>query len=524
MKNMKISKFWKMMLTTNLIASAFLYSCTDLEDKVTGRPVDASSGSSCVTAKGKPSESLGSAYARLNDLSDQANVYALLEHPSDEMMGPTRGTDWDDFGTWRKLHQHTWDATHNQIISSWDNLNNAVFRSQLTIYSSDPNSQKQIIAEASFLKAFYSFYIVDLFGKLPSTNLANTCAGATLLPRAQAVDTLIKDLNYSVTNLALGSPNKANKSAAQFLLAKVYLNKAVYTSDPENPAGPYSFAKADMDKVIELCNAIISSGSYELTKTGKYFDNFHWENGQRSKELIFTIENNEGSPIANVRNRYYMGLHYNQTPSGWNGFTTLADFYNSFEKADQRLGGAYPGVTDKIGLQVGFLVGQQYDAKGNKLKTRGGEDLIFTPDINIAAAGEEKGIRVMKYFPNPDNLDNSGADYVLFRYSDVLLMKAEAILRGGSDSQGQTALTIINGLRATRGASALGSVTLANVLAERGRELYYEGWRRQDQIRFESFLKAVDQRPNQSDKHVVVFPIPQKSIDLNPKWEQNKGY
>ncbi|MDJ1503479.1 RagB/SusD family nutrient uptake outer membrane protein [Xanthocytophaga agilis] len=515
--------FGKKILLLGLPLTLILSNCTDLEDNVVGKPVDNTETGSCSAAKGNASEALGSAYARLNDFSDQSNAYAMEEHPSDEMMGPTRGTDWDDFGTWRKLHQHTWDSQHNQIIAAWDNLNNGVYRSLQSIYFATP-AQTQIKAEATFLKAFYSFYIVDLYGQLPSTDLANTCDGAKISSRSQAVDTLVKDLNYAVANLSSGSAGKATKEAAEFLLAKVYLNKAVYKQDPQSPAGPYTFDKADMDKVIELCNAIIASGKYELTAKGKYFDNFHWENGTRSKELIFTVENNEGSPIANARNRYYMGLHYNQIPSGWNGFTTLGDFYNSFEATDERVGGTYPGVTDKIGLNVGFLVGQQYDKDGKKLKTRGGEDLIFTPDINLSAAGEEKGIRVVKYVPEPGNLDNGGHDYVFFRYADVLLMKAEALLRGGTDPNGETAASLVNTLRTTRGASTLGTVDLAAVLAERGRELYYEGWRRNDQIRFEKFLTPVDQRPAQSDAHVVVFPLPQKVVDTNPTWSQNFGY
>ncbi len=127
--------------------------------------------------------------------------------------------------------------------------------------------------------------------------------------------------------------------------------------------------------------------------------------------------------------------------------------------------------------------------------------------------------------PQPGAVDKPVNDYVLLRYADVVLMKAEAILRGGTDTQGQTAATIVNDLRASRKATTLGTVDLTAVLAERGRELYWEGWRRQDQIRFGTFLNPVDQRPTKSPATAVLFPFPQQAIDSNPNLApQNPGY
>ena len=279
-----------------------------------------------------------------------------------------------------------------------------------------------------------------------------------------------------------------------------------------------------MDKAIQYINALKAGGGYSLQPKGAYFDNFHWENRSRSKELIFTINKPQGTDVGSVRNRYYMTLHYSQPPSGWNGFTTLADFYNSFDKADERLGKAIPGVTDVIGVRAGFLAGQQTDAKGQPLKERGGAPLIFTPDININYATEAKGIRVIKYLPQPGNFDNIGTDYIFFRYADALLMKAEAIARGGTDPTGETAASIVNGLRAIRGVAAKTPIDDKAILAERGFELYWEGVRRTDQIRFGTFNAPVDQRSQASPESRALFPIPQRAIDSNPNLKQNAGY
>jgi starch-binding outer membrane protein, SusD/RagB family len=493
--------------------------CTDLEDKVLDRPTQTSGGANL-----DPTALLNGVYAQLNPLVSQENVYAMEEHSSDEMMGPTRGTDWDDFGTWRRLHQHTWDASHNQVTNAWDVVNTGVFRANEVIAAAGTDASRvQIKAEAQFLRAFFMFYVVDLYGQVPFREVSDGFdTNPRVLSRTEATDFIIKDLQEALPNLGSGTPGRATKEAAHFLLAKVYLNKAVYKQDPSQPAGPFTFAPADMNLVIEHCDAIINSGGYQLEPPGEYFDNFHWDNSSLSKELVFVIKQERGAPVADVRSRYYMTLHYNMQPSGWNGFTTLADFYGSFDAQDERRGKAYPGMTDKLGYNAGFLIGQQKGPNGQDLLDRGGNPLAFTPQLNILYSDEKVGIRVIKYLPEPGNLDQGGHDYVFFRYADAILMKAEAILRGGTAAQ--TAVELVNQVRANRGVTALTTLTEADLLAERGRELYWEGWRRNDQIRFGTFLNPMDQKPAQSPAHVVVYPIPQRALDTNPNLKQNFGY
>ena len=283
-----------------------------------------------------------------------------------------------------------------------------------------------------------------------------------------------------------------------------------------------------MNKVITYANEVTAAG-YQLTAPGKYFTNFSWDNSTLSREIIFGIINTSTNAPANTHTRWRMGMHYNQSPSSWNGFTTLADFYHSFEPGDERIGGTYPNLTNYNGLNTGFLIGQQYGPGGVALKQRGGQPLIFTPDVNLNYSTEAQGIRVIKYFPQPKpdgsvNDDFATNTLVIFRYSDVLLMKAEAIMRGGTDPNGQTAASIVNNLRTTRGASVLATVDAAAMLAERGRELYYEGWRRNDLIRFGKFNDPVDQRPAKSPAFRTIYPIPQRAVDSNPNLKQNAGY
>lgn len=515
MKNLTVK------IGTIAMAGLFLTatSCTKLNENLYG-------SKSVSTGSAGSASNLNGVYAQLNGQTNQANTYALQEHPTDEMMGPTRGTDWGDFGVWRKLHTHTWDAFHQQVSDTWDELNTGVYRATQVINSSGVTPQ--IKAEASFLRAYFMFQVVDLYGQAPFRDpAASSDANPTVYSRSAATDFIIKDLEFAEANLGAATDiGHASKAAADALLAKVYLNKAVYKAS--TVGGPFTFDAADMSKVITYANKVIAAG-YHLTGPGKYFDNFAWNNSTLSQEIILGLINTASNAPANAHNRWRMGMHYNQTPSGWNGFTTLADFYKSFEPTDERIGGSYPGLTDLNGLTTGFLVGQQYGPGHVALTQRNGSPLIFTPNVDLNYSTEAQGIRVIKYFPQPKadgsvNDDNATNTYVILRFSDVLLMKAEAIMRGGTDPRGQSAIEIVNNIRTTRGASALITLDAKAVLAERGRELYFEGWRRNDQIRFGTFNNPVDQRPTASDKTRTIYPIPQRAVDSNPNLTQNAGY
>ncbi|WP_158826756.1 RagB/SusD family nutrient uptake outer membrane protein [Mucilaginibacter lacusdianchii] len=505
----------KLLLSAGALA-VFNLSCTKLNEDLYGSKYVDKGGAAT-------SADLGGVYSQLNGFNDQANWYALSEHSSDEMMGPTRGTDWDDFGTWRKLHQHTWDPSHNQIYDTWNNLNIGVYRATSVIAKAADNQTK---AEASFLRAFFMYWVVDFYGQQPFREVTDDPdANPRVMTRKEATDFMIKDLEFAIANQTTKDPGKGNKYAAEFLLAKIYLNKAVFYQDPATAAGPYTFQKADMDKALGYLNDIINNGGYTLTPN--YYDNFKWDNTTASKEIIFARQNDPNvGQNASVENRTRMGMHYNTTPDGWNGFTTLAAFYNSFEDNDIRKKYNLPGYTDKTGHNVGFLVGQQkkYDAQGNLVNVldRSGNPLVFTPNVNLGYATEAEGIRVVKFALNPANYGQSGNDYVFFRFADVLLMKAEAILRGGTDAA--QPLALVNQIRANRGATQLANLDLTALLAERGRELYWESWRRNDLIRFGKFNDPVDQRETKSAGYRVVYPIPQRAVDSNPNLKQNFGY
>lgn len=479
-------------------------ACTDLEPTI--RDSQLREGAGGVFVAGDPGEALASSYKDLSTFIAQDGTYCLYEHTSDEMIPPTRGTDWGDNGIWRTLHAHTWDATHNYVRNSWNNLNQRVFKCN-QVLASNPNAQQA--AEAKFLRAFYMFHVMDLFGQVPFRNVdEGVDVNPKVFTRSEAFDFITRDLEEALPNLPTTGPSatnsKATRAAANTLLARLFLNKAVYKS--ANAAGPYTFDAADMNKVIAYCDAVTADG-YSLESN--YFINF---STSATSEIVLTSA--EGTPES----RWAMTLHYDNNPGGWNGFTTLAEFYDKFEDGDQRKGiAATPNGTQYSGLGRGFLLGAQFKDNGDPVANSrsGGIPLVFTRDVKLSGADNFEGIRVIKYHPSDKG------QYILLRYADVYLMKAEAIMRGGS--AGVTALSMVNDLRQLRGATPLATLNEAAMLDERGRELYWEGLRRIDQIRFGTWDDTWGSK-SVTESFRVLFPIPQQALDSNPNLAQNDGY
>jgi len=452
---------------------------------------------------GNPTELLASAYIDLGAYTDQNNIYALGQHVTAEMIPPTRGVDWGDNGIWRTLDAHTWDSGHPAVRDTWNQLNQRVFKTT-EILASNPTPAQA--AQAKFLRALNMYHVMDYYGQVPVREVTQGVDEfPRILTRSEAFDFIVKDLEEALPQLPNAGPNPlnitANKAAANFLLAKLFLNKAVFKGS--NPAGPYTHDRADMDKVIAYVDAITAAG---YKPESDFFRNFMTT---AQNEIIMV--SNEGTP----QNRWFMTLHYDQNPSGWNGFTTLADFYDKFDKSDPRIGVPAKGNGQNFsGIGYGFLIGQQINDRGqNIVDSRSRRPLAFTRDVPLAGAATDKGIRVIKYHPA------TAGKYILMRYAEAVLMKAEAQLRTGNAAG---ALATANTLRTTRGIAPLASLNEQSLFDEIGRELYWEGGKRTVEIRFGKFLNGTGAQNN--EPHTVLYPIPSQAIVSNPNLKQNPGY
>ena len=508
---------------------------------------------------------LANAYTDLQNPENMSNFGNICEITTDEAIIPIRGGDWADGGEHVAYHLHNWtrnDGTTANNEGTFTDFNKLSYDATTVLGST--TATPDVIAQARFLRAFAVYNIFDLWGQVPVRNPGDDLLKpAPVYTGDSAVQFLISELNQCITNLDPTRTNAgtATVNAAKALLMRVYLNRGAF----DNRAAP-TFAASDMQQVITLGQSIISSGAYSLSND--YFSVFSPTNSV-SKELIFAIpysesDNTSASYYGQPYGHWFMGLHYNSyTPlapnAGWNGFATMGEFYNTFgvngttltqtaadATVDQRLGGvARTGLTDKSGLVPGFLVGQQYDQNGNKEFTRpiGGVTypLIFTNADEIqgtsttinappGASIETSGFRVLKYIPDLTNgsvtYQDPGNWQALIRYADVLLMIAEADMRTGDNAD---ALSIVNNLRAARGAVPLTTMVLQDptnfynpntLLAERGRELYFENLRRTDLIRFGVFNAAYRLKPADAGNYYVL-PMSAADLAANPNLQAN---
>lgn len=486
--------------------------CTKLDENLRGQVGTDGVGEGSVPAL------LNAAYiAMRNPYYGPYGWWALQEFPSDEAMVPTRGGDWDDNGAWRALHLHRWESDHTRIHSVFRDLLSVSYVAT-DVLNFNPTPEQE--AQARFLRAFAEFSVLDGWNQVPYRNPGDEVTAPPLVRTAEEeIEYLLSELTEIQDLLPTTRIDRASPDAARMLLMKLHLNRGTFL----NREAP-TFANEDMQRVVELADEIINSGKYALIDD--YFLNFAPSNGQSTTENIFTGENRGGEDAATgMTNMWVATLHYNQNPRGNNGFCTLSDFYDKFEESDSRRGGSYTGVTNLSGVRVGFLIGQQLNQNDEQIIDRRGNPLVFTPEVNIIERDENRmegaGIRVIKY---PIDYANGSTgllnnDWVFFRFSDALLMKAEALHRLGRSAE---ALAIVNQVRLKRGASAFVQLTEENLLDELGREFFWEGHRRQDLVRFGRFLEEWQEKPA-SDPKNLLFPIPLNQLG-NPNYIQNPGY
>ncbi len=509
-------------ITIFLVIPGLLLSCTDLDEQLKS---ELEQGVASVNT----TDLLIGAYSALNTPYQQEQRWVLEEIASDAALAPTRGGDWDDNGMHRAIHLHTWNADNAYMNNTFNSLLTVQFQAS-NVLRNDPTAQQA--AEARFIRALSMYDVLNLWGIVPyREDLEDFRLDPTTLQPQEAIDFIASELNAIMNDLpTTGAAYVANQHAAKTLLMKLYLNKGVFL----NRQAP-AFDAEDMNQVITLANEITTSNRYTISAPGKYFDNFAPNNDAVSTENIFTLYNENGVRGGNIDRTWNTIAHYNMTPGGWNGWCTLSDYYDLFDEGDERLGiyYQYPADTmDNPGKRrnVGFLIGQQYNLSNDAplmARNPSSQPLAFTREVTIRTSGntlETAGIRVMKYafdYGVPSGQRNN--DWVVFRYADVLLMRAEAILRGGTGTQAD-ALALVNSIRTNRGVATLPALTLDVLIDERGRELYWEGWRRQDLIRFGKFLEPWQEKPADAGPHTLVYPIPAQQLAVNPNLEQHPGY
>jgi len=475
---------------------ALFASCTDLDDQVYSE----------LLAEEYPENETqaqlitNNAYSQLQSHIDGGWWFAQ-EITSDLIVAPTRGSDWDDGGKWRALHTHTWDNNHEYVNNMWRNFYNGVTECNKAIeYLGDAEASKNAVAQMKVLRAYYYYLLIDNYGDVPYvTSFADAPAEPEKVSRATVFNNIIADIESVINDLSGSSTSSVNQYTAYALLAKLYLNAEVFTGT------------AMWDKCEEYCDLIIA-GPYSLESNR--LGAFVTEN-QNSPENIFTVpydEDNYQGFILHRRTLHYTNTTtFNAKTTFWNGFCAQERLVELFEDADQR--------------KAGLLLGQQYSSTGEMLvdTDAGNAPVIFTKEVpalrmDASYSSEEirfSGARMVKFEIKSGVKDNLSNDLPIFRLADFKLMKAECELRKSGGSLA-SAKAEINDIRTIAGATIWddADITLDNLLAERGREMWCEAHRRQDLIRFGKFTDSWWEKSPDTETNYL-FPIPQWAIDSN---------
>ena len=480
--------------------------CTDLEEELFS---DVTTDTFFSTEEEFIS-ALGAAYTSLYNFSGDGYMI-LQEVTSDEMIVPQRGADWFDNGAWARLHTHNYDERDPAIGGGWNFAFQGVNACNRLIETFEEATDRvdgaeKFVAELKVLRGFYYYLLLDLYGNVPIVDRFTVAADFAPAnnSRQEVFDFIVQDVNDNLGLLdaetGLSNYGRMTQWSAHAILAKLYLNAEVYTGTPK------------WQEAIAECDAIINSGQYTLEND--YFANFDTDNAD-SRENILAIPYDPqfaGGFNIHMRTLHYANQNtYNLTAQPWNGFCSMQEFYESYEEGDVR--------------RDNLIVGPQFDSDGELMVDPGAnnEPIIFTPEVNQLApnAFRDAGARIGKFeiaLGATTSLDN---DYPIFRYADVLLMKAEALFRSGTT--GGEALALVNQVRERAGVAPVERLIADLLLAERGREMFAESQRRQDLIRFGQYTSPWKFKPA-SPNFVTLFPIPLGQLQSNVNLTQNPGY
>ena len=500
-----------------LMGLLILLSCTDLDPKLYSELTPDTKFTSTDANLG----ALLQNYTNLDRYVNDA-IWPMQELTSATSVAAAKFGPWDDGGVWARLHRHEWQSTFFVFNNAWGMGFSGIAGCNRTIDElTIRGGQEAGIAEMRALRAVFYWLMIDLFGDVPlETSFVNGKPNPSRVARTQVYQFIVDELNELISSGLLSETSGAsyygrmNKWSALALLTKVYLNAGTYSGTTQ-----WSLA-------AETAKKIIDDGPFILEPD--YFSNFAIEN-RGSKENIFVIPYDKFDANGANFNMHMRTLHplnrltYNFTDGPWNGFTALEEFYDSYDGVDKR--------------KDMFIVGQQYDAAGNPLmdpnggtevdskgnKDPDGPPLIFTPFINelTPKAFSQSGARIGKFEFESGISVSAQNDFPIFRYADVLLMRAEALWRINNSSA--EAVELVRQIRERAGLGIINPLTEDELREEILRELAFEAHARPTMLRFGTFDDARWEK-GVSAPTKSIFPIPEAQRNGNPNLGQNPGY
>ena len=472
---------------------------------------------------------------------------------SDEFTSLAFAGGYYDSGTY--AHQALHCSSPNDASIGWyDDVTAGITKANTILEELGSGASAQMKAPARAIRAYYTWILMDNYGDTPI--LDKVQSEGSVVPRSprkevaewieSELNDIIPALTEDVTENTYGKPTKW---MAEALLAKLYINWSVYTAESVDQYDAATAANPKLDACIAACDEIINSGKFNLGSVD-YLHKFSYDNGWKVEDFIYAIPYNAVEDISGG-NPY--GMQYARPRTFKDMKNMLPNIYGSSDKFTQSFGGNMVVTPEFAKLfcldgdirNLSILRGDVYvrDPKTLRPTTEpfmyNGKQVHFTEDITLVkvdntmdvgndANAYQQGCHSIKWFATSNdynNKRNQSNDLPIFRYADILLMKAEALTRQGSSG----AKALFNQIRTYAGAPTIANEpTLQEIYDERGREFFDENWRRNDMIRFghyeDEFFPHYKDFPDANfDKRHRIFPVPQNTINLNG-WEQNPGY
>ena len=282
-------KHYKFILLLTVLGLFGIGGCTDLEENV----LDEQLGTDLINNPQNIQALINPPYGSLRRTIEWYDYWGLQEVTTDEVIIPTRGSDWYDNGAWQELHLHTWTPDHVRMKNVWDALSQGVSRANTAIYyigQFDQNATtEQYINEARFLRAYYMYLINDLYGQVPFREADELDFSVTprVMDRKEAADFIIEEVKAVLPNLKIKAEvgsERVTKGAAQALLAKLYLNYEVYTGE------------AKWADAITYCDQLIASADYAVADD--YWTMFQKHVAKHPKFILRIPMDNDEIPVS----------------------------------------------------------------------------------------------------------------------------------------------------------------------------------------------------------------------------------
>ena len=530
-----------------LIIIGYLDSCTNLDEEFFNQVPASDFGKT----QAEENALVGLIYAGIQYYNQNPFSYMSLEDITGGCgLIPRRGVDWWDGGAHMELTLHNWTPSSKMITTGYiltDGMDAAFWYSafhniaycnhlydKISTGQSDQDVKKHILAQIRGVRAFWYYLLVDNFGNVPIVTDLNVSKLPVTQPgqREKVYAFIMAELETITNDLPPGGPSLSNyakftKGAAYMIRAKMYLNAMVW-----NPK-----VGTKWQECIDACDTLLNMG-YQLEPDWK--TNFIPHN-EISLEAIFSaaFRSGDGGNWVLQNSLHYLSLRaLNINTGAINGICAMPEYVKEFD------------TINDIRCTGSFLWGAMKDKQtGEQIYTSENRPLIYTIDVPRhdmqnawGSAYQEAGARIWKWVPEEGLSTSMENDIHIFRLSDVYLMKAEALVRRDGGSSGM-ATDLVNAIRARAFPNMPEKlylrVTLDNIMMERRFELAWEGYTRQDKIRFGHFGDPIPGWKDYSDPvdvfdnpewfpaghtHYDLFPIPQAAINANPNLMQNPGY